>query len=285
MPLPFDRRPGLWAAWTPLQLTAFALLLLIAQLFWQVVVFSWTGDVFVPVIVASLLAVVLPCAAAARRHGESLPAAFELKPDRCALLAGAAAGLLAVAPTSLLASFSARLRPPSTEYYTMLAEQLPRGVVETLVALVAVSLAAPLAEELVFRGLLFRLARPRWGGGRAAVLTGLFFGIAHWQPWGLFGLVALGILLALLYMWTGTLAAPIAAHAAHNAVSLALLIRSREAIAARVTAASEDTATDLAGAGGLFAGTGGWLLAALSSLLLWRLLRFLRRRQQVGRES
>jgi membrane protease YdiL (CAAX protease family) len=279
-PDPTPPRRRLWDAWSPLQLASFGLMLLVAQMFWQFIIYGWTGDVFIPVIAAALIAVVLPMAAVARKHGEGLLATYDLWPDRRPLLLGAAAGLLAVAPAGKLAGISARLRPPSPDYLAFLADQLPQGAVDMLVAIVAVSLAAPLAEELVFRGLFFRLSRRRWGPYRAAILTGLFFGIAHWQPWSLFGLVALGILLALLYHWTGSLMAPLAAHAAHNMVSLIMLIRTRDDLAARASADLGEAVIE--DSGGLLADPGGWLLALASSVLLWRLLRFLHRHAASG---
>lgn len=269
------RGPDLWTAWSPLQLVLFAVLLLVVQMFWQAALFGWTGNVFVPVIGASVFAVVLPCAAVSRRHGRGLLATFDLHPNRPALLAGAIAGLLCVAPASFLAGFSARLRPPSPDYLAFLAEQLPHGTGTALVALAAVSLAAPVAEEIIFRGLLFRLAGQRWGAMRAAILTGLFFGIAHWQPWSLFGLAALGIILALLYHWTGSLLAPMAAHGAHNAVALVFLVRGRNDLAAR--AAAEMPEAIIEPSGGLLSGSSGLVLTAASAFLLWRLLRHLRR--------
>jgi membrane protease YdiL (CAAX protease family) len=259
------RRPTLWQAWSPLRLALLALLLLVGYMFWQAAIYGLTGDVFLPVVVGAAAAVVVPCAALARWHGQTLATTFDLHGGRHALGVGCLAGLFALAPASWLAGWSARLRPPSADYLAFLSEQLPDGLLGTLVALVAVSLAAPVAEELVFRGLIFRAARERWGPGRAALLSGLFFGIAHWQPWSLFGLVALGILLAGLYHWTRSLLAPIAAHAAHNAVSLLLLLRTREHLT-----------TESPGAGA-FAGPGALILALASTVLLLSLLRWVRR--------
>lgn len=260
------RRLRLWEAWSPMRLGAFALMLLIANMFWQAAIHGLTGDIFVPVILAALVAVVLPCAMVARWHGETLASAFEMRFAWVAAAAGGLAGLLALAPASWLASFSSRLRPPSADYLAFLAEHLPGDLTGAVVALIAVSVAAPVAEELIFRSLCFRLARDRWGAGRAAVLSALFFGIMHWQPWSLFGLVGLGLLLAALYHWTGTLWAPIAAHATHNAVSLTLLIRARE---------------DLDGGEPATIGTldsaGGLALVLISAALLAGLLRWLRR--------
>jgi membrane protease YdiL (CAAX protease family) len=261
------RRPRLWEAWSGGQLLTFALLLLGAHLFWQVLVFELTGDAFGPVLVAAAVAVVLPCAAAAWWHGETLWQAFEIRPGRGPALVGAAAGLLAWAPAGLLAELSSRLRPPSAEYLEFLQQHLPEGPGAVALAFVAVTVGAPVAEELLFRGLLFRLARGRWGVLRGAVLTALFFGVAHWEPWSLFGLVGLGLLLAMLYHWTGSLLAPMVAHGVHNAISLAVMLRWRDQLITQTPAAS--TGEDL-------------VLVALSGALLAVLLWWLNRRRRGG---
>lgn len=222
------RRPTLWEAWRPWQLALYALLLLGANIFWQAVVYEMSGSVFLAVVVAGLLAIVLPCVGAAWWHGQSLVAAFDLRVGWVVLLGGVLAGLLAWLPASVLADLSARLRPPTADDLERLRASLPTTPGGMVVAYAAATLVAPAAEELVFRGLLYRTARDRWGAARAAVLTALFFGVAHWQPWSLFGLVGLGLLLCWLYERTGSLLAPMAAHAAHNAISLSLMLRWRD---------------------------------------------------------
>ncbi len=258
------RRPRLWEAWTGGQLLSFALLLLGAHLFWQVLFFEITGNAFGPVLGAAVLAVVLPCAAAAWWHGEPLWDAFEMRGGWLPLAVGAAAGLLAWAPAGLLAELSSRLHPPTPEYLEFLEQHLPRSAGGVALAFVAVSVGAPVAEELLFRGLLFRLARGRWGVAGGVVITALFFGVAHWEPWSLFGLVGLGALLALLYHWTGSLLAPMAAHGVHNAVSLTLMLQWRDELITETPAES---------------GGDQWALVAVSALLLAGLLVWLRRQR------
>jgi len=259
------RRPRLWEAWTGGQLLSFALLLLGAHLFWQVLFFELTGNAFGPVLGAALLAVVLPCAAAAWWHGETVWDAFEMRGGAAPLLIGAAAGLLAWAPAGLLAELSSRLHPPTPEYLEFLEQHLPTGAGAVVLAFLAVSVGAPLAEELLFRGLLFRLARRRWGVLGGVVITALFFGVAHWEPWSLFGLVGLGALLALLYHWTGSLLAPMAAHGVHNAISLGLLLRWRDQLVTETPAAR---------------GGEQVILVVVSAALLAGLLAWLHRRQR-----
>jgi membrane protease YdiL (CAAX protease family) len=73
----------------------------------------------------------------------------------------------------------------------------------------------PIAEELVFRGLLFRAWARQWGWLAGMIATALAFGIYH----DLFLSAALGsIIYTCLYMRTGSLWAPIVVHCAFNFV-------------------------------------------------------------------
>lgn len=222
------RRPGLWQSWTSIQLTVFAMLLLGSSLFWQVVVFNFTNDVYLAALAATLVVIVLPCTAAAWWHGESLFHAFHLRPEVVAVTAGIAVGLLGWAPTAYLANLSSHLYPPSPEYFEFLTDNLPTTTGGTVLAYLAVVIGAPVGEELIFRGILYRVARSRWTPMGAAVLTALFFGIMHMEPSNLFGLVGLGLLLAALYEWTGSLLAPMVAHGVYNAVSFTMLLQYRD---------------------------------------------------------
>ncbi len=81
-------------------------------------------------------------------------------------------------------------------------------------------LVAPLAEEYLFRGLLYRALDREWGGWRAVAGSAAFFAIYHpalsWLP-----VAALGAANALLFRRTGTLAPSVLLHMAYNAVVLA----------------------------------------------------------------
>jgi len=232
--LPFEpsppRRPTLWEAWSPWQLALYAVLLLGAYMFWQVVVYDLTNSAFVPVLAAGLLAVILPCLGASWWHGQSLVATFDIRAGVGIVLGGLAAGVLAWLPASVLAELSSRLRPPGPEYLDFLRDHLPTSTTDRIAAFAAVGVMAPVVEELVFRGLLYRAARSRWGVGGATVITSLFFGIAHWEPWSLFGLVGLGLVMCWLYERTGSLLAPILAHGVHNVLSLTIMTRSRDTL-------------------------------------------------------
>jgi membrane protease YdiL (CAAX protease family) len=102
------------------------------------------------------------------------------------------------------------------------------GRIPVLVLAVAV---APLVEETMFRGALYRHLReatarlPAWAGvGLSALLSGLVFAVIHPQGWlGILPLTALAFGFALAREWRGSLLPPMVAHAVNNG-SLALLL-------------------------------------------------------------
>jgi hypothetical protein len=89
-----------------------------------------------------------------------------------------------------------------------------------------VSVGAPLAEELLFRGFLFAaLARSAIGIPGAVIVTTAIWTLMH-AGYSLFGLaeVALaGLLFSWLLLRTGSLWVPIICHAAHNAAVVVAL--------------------------------------------------------------
>jgi membrane protease YdiL (CAAX protease family) len=88
-----------------------------------------------------------------------------------------------------------------------------------LFVLVAVVMA-PLFEEVVFRGFLFRGFANSWGWVWGAVVSSAIFGIAHLQLDVFVPLAALGFALAWVYRRTGSLWTCIAMHAIFNAVAV-----------------------------------------------------------------
>lgn len=72
---------------------------------------------------------------------------------------------------------------------------------------------APLLEELVFRGLLYRAWEKRLGWAGSMILVSILFGLYHPLFWSAF---ASSIVFACLYRRTGSLWAPIIVHAIVN---------------------------------------------------------------------
>jgi membrane protease YdiL (CAAX protease family) len=78
---------------------------------------------------------------------------------------------------------------------------------------------APIVEEILFRGILYRTIQQRGFPKLALFGSALLFGIIHGSVMTLLPLTALAIVLALLYERTQNLMAPIFAHSVFNAVN------------------------------------------------------------------
>lgn len=76
-----------------------------------------------------------------------------------------------------------------------------------------VAVAAPVVEEVLFRGVLLHRWAHRWDLRTGIVLSSILFGLLHVEPLGHF---VFGVAMCALYLRTGSLWAPIAAHAINN---------------------------------------------------------------------
>lgn len=89
-----------------------------------------------------------------------------------------------------------------------------------------VAIVAPIAEEVFFRGMVFRSLMNGIGLWPAAVVSGVLFGAVHIDSFDedrllqVVPLAVLGVAFAVLYIWAGTLYAPIALHATNNALAV-----------------------------------------------------------------
>lgn len=120
--------------------------------------------------------------------------------------------------------------------YGLIVQPEPQRTVELIaeerepLALVALGVlvvgAAPLSEEVFFRGFFFGGLRGRLPFWAAAAISGVLFGLVH-IPSGVAQappLAVLGILLAWLYERTGSLGPPILMHAIQNAIAFSYTV-------------------------------------------------------------
>lgn len=84
-------------------------------------------------------------------------------------------------------------------------------------AIVSACLLAPLAEETIYRGVLFGACRNRIGVLPAAILSSSVFALLHfYNGYGLLSVGIFGLACALVYSGTGTLVTAIALHMLYN---------------------------------------------------------------------
>lgn len=89
---------------------------------------------------------------------------------------------------------------------------------------ISVIVLAPIAEELLFRGVIFRGLRNWAKPGVAIVVSAVFFGIAHLIPLVIPPIFVLGLLLAWIVETRGSLVPSIAAHVTFNVIGFTFLL-------------------------------------------------------------
>lgn len=103
-----------------------------------------------------------------------------------------------------------------------------RPIGQYVMVAIAVSVVAPIVEELFFRGYVFNAYLAEKGEGTAYLASSLIFGAVHGLPTLFVAIFSMGLVLAYLYRRTGTIIAPIIAHVLNNgAAFLALLAAAR----------------------------------------------------------
>ena len=80
---------------------------------------------------------------------------------------------------------------------------------------------APLAEEILFRGLLYRAIRQQGHPRLALLASSVLFSAIHLNQLAFLPFIVLALILTLLYERTNCLLAPIVTHAGFNAINLA----------------------------------------------------------------
>jgi membrane protease YdiL (CAAX protease family) len=146
------------------------------------------------------------------------------------------------------------------------------GAVNEVLDIIALSVSAPVVEEIFFRGLLYRSLRNRLPVLPAALLAGCLFGLVHILGYPLITLpvkAAFGVIACLLYERTGSLLPGIALHAfvdasaadlaftgndsivliCSGALALLVLVGTRVERLMRADRAQMDTDSGIAGAG------------------------------------
>lgn len=165
----------------------------------------------------------------ARRRGASLAQeiGWRVFPVGANLLYGVGGFAIAAAlmvPVALIGRALLRHAPaPSNPIIPLMAGASGAGTIVLLVVLASV--AAPLVEELLFRGVFYQAARLKLGVWPAIVATGLVFGFVH--PVGvveMLGIAVLGGVFAWVAETRRSLLPSMAAHCLNNLLTTLLLL-------------------------------------------------------------
>ena len=130
---------------------------------------------------------------------------------------------LALMSSVLIQAFGDQVEPQ--KLVTLIAEESAKQEnIGTLIFFVVMAVAvAPVAEEILFRGILYPAVK-QLGHPRVAVIgTALLFALFHVNLLTFASLTAVALALIALYEFTDNLLAPITAHAVFNASNLIML--------------------------------------------------------------
>jgi membrane protease YdiL (CAAX protease family) len=123
------------------------------------------------------------------------------------------------------AIWSAALNTSASEKHLVKDVGGHSGTIGILAACLVTCVVAPICEEFLFRGFIFRALRNWRGPWPAAVLTGVLFGAIHVGSAPAVDLVPLGVLgimLCAIREWSGSLYPCIALHALNNSIALGI---------------------------------------------------------------
>ncbi|HET7490024.1 MAG TPA: CPBP family intramembrane glutamic endopeptidase [Acidimicrobiales bacterium] len=160
-----------------------------------------------------------------RKGSRSLAVDFGLRVERSDILPGVIAGVASQLVMIPLLYLPFRLLGHDLDVSEKAKEvtDLAKGAGVVVIPLLIV-VGAPLVEELFFRGLLQRSVARRLGPVAAVAISAVTFGVAHFQPVQLLGLVAFGVVLGILAQRAGRLGPSLIAHMCFNAVTVVILL-------------------------------------------------------------
>jgi membrane protease YdiL (CAAX protease family) len=128
---------------------------------------------------------------------------------------------LVIIPIEMLVQLQEKIWPLPKSIATFYENLVARKTwVDAVLQVFVLALIPAVCEELFFRGLLQSLLTPHFGPLKGILLTGLFFAIAHVNPWYFVYYFFLGIYLGGIRHWKNNLVLCIFAHLLNNLYSL-----------------------------------------------------------------
>ena len=134
-------------------------------------------------------------------------------------------GLLCIPVTGLIATYTQELLAYEEIYNPQLDFVVPEGFswLAFIGMTLTVGLLIPVAEELIFRGVLLTWLAAHVPGWAAVLVTSLIFAAMHVEPSIVAGTLFLGLVCGWLVQKSGSLWPAIAVHVLNNAVKVVIL--------------------------------------------------------------
>lgn len=183
--------------------------------------FLYMGQYRVGIGVSSLVAIILPVFFLLRRVGSGFARQVRLTAPRVPRV-----GYIVIATLATLVIvdqiylINQQFSPVPQEYVESLKDLRPADGWNFALIFFGLCVVAPIAEELVFRGMIQQIFTRNIGAVAGFLLAGLIFGAVHLNPHLLISISFFGVFLSFVYYATSNLAYSIIAHALFNIIAL-----------------------------------------------------------------
>lgn len=106
------------------------------------------------------------------------------------------------------------------QFIQLLITALPNTIPNVIIKLLAIVIAGPLVEEVLFRGYLQNALKAKLPTHFAIILTAIIFALYHMEPGAIPTLAIVGLAIGYFYHYTGSLKWSMALHMSNNLVAL-----------------------------------------------------------------
>lgn len=174
--------------------------------------------------VSALVGILLPAFLLLRRFPRGLPGQLRIaRPRVHRMILVIVATCAAVVLIDQIYVLNQHFAPVPEDYAEAIRELKPTNVIQFVVTFMGLCLLVPLAEEIIFRGIVQQVFTRNMGGVLAFFLAGATFGAVHLNAHLLISITIFGIFLGYIYYVTGNLAYTIVAHSVFNLIAFAQL--------------------------------------------------------------
>jgi len=105
---------------------------------------------------------------------------------------------------------------PMPDFFIEIMKKLLQPNIYTFIS---VAIAAPILEELLFRGVILEGFLKNYSPTKAIIYSALLFGLIHFNPWQFIGGFIIGMVIGWLYWKTNSLIPGILIHFVNNSLS------------------------------------------------------------------
>jgi membrane protease YdiL (CAAX protease family) len=171
--------------------------------------------------VSALMAIVLPLWVLLRRIGPGVARQLRMATPRAPRLVYLTLATLAtVVIVDQIYLITQQFHPVPQEYVESLDSLRPASGWDFLLIFLGLCVLVPIAEELLFRGMIQQIFARSMGAVAGFLLAGLLFGAVHLNAHLLVSITFFGVFLSFVYYASGNLTYTIIAHALFNTIAL-----------------------------------------------------------------